>query len=344
MRSGVRSFTDFWEDDFNNGGGGTDDCEQYDTVCNTVNVWIPTCCGCGDCGDDPCNGCYGVYAGWTLGTEEECESICIDYGSNNNPGSGNPNTGGGSPTNGNNTEPTDVATTPLNHDGTSAFNDGPPKTKCESLKALRQTDSLSIDILPYVNQLRAKLDEPKEWSVGFTKEWVDGNMKNAPWDSGIKEGIDLTRSYYVSGTREVGQIHTHPEGTKPIFSWLDLKAIKKIFEGAHEHFQDDVFLMIVCKNGSTYSLKVDDLETLIMALQADLDNAVGNDNDEKEDYIEEFLEIKYNESDNLEKTFLELYGNHGISLYKATDSNLSNWKQLELDENDNETINETNCN
>lgn len=345
MRSGIRSSTEFWEDDEgNSGGSGNDNCEQYIEDCYTVNVWTPVCCGCGHCGNDPCEGCYGNYASWELGTEEECEEICVDYGSGiYDSGSGNPSTGGGGSTS-YNTTPIEVATSPVNLDGTSAFQDGPPKTKCESLKALRKNDPLNIDILPYVNQLRAKLDEPKEWSIGFTKEWVDGNMKNAPWDSGIKEGIDLTRSYYVSGTREVGQIHTHPEGTNPIFSWLDLKALKNIYHGAHEHFQDDVFLMIVCKNGSTYTLKVDDLETLIMALQADLDNADGNDNDEKEDYIEEFLEIKYNQSDNLEKTFLELYGNHGISLYKAADTNLSNWKQLELDENDNETINETNCN
>ena len=38
------------------------------------------------------------------------------------------------------------------------------------------------------------------------------------------------------------------------------------------------------------------------------------------------------------------FAQQGISLYKATDTNLSNWKQLELDENDNETVNETPCN
>jgi hypothetical protein len=344
MRSGIRSYSDFWQDDEGNSSSGASDCEQYETVCNTVYVWIPVSCGCGHSGDDPCDGCYGSYAGWELGTEQECEEICVDYGSGiYDSGSGNPSTGGGGSTSGN-TTPTEVATTPLNLDGTSAFQDGPPKTNCESLKALRLTNSLNIDILPYVNQLRAKLDETKEWSIGFTKEWVDGNMKNAPWDSGIKEGINLTRSYYVSGTREVGQIHTHPDGTKPIFSWLDLKALKNIYHDAHEHFQDDVFLMIVCKNGSTYSLKVDDLETLIIALQADLDNAKGNTEKKKEDYIEERLERKFRESDNLEQTFLKEYGNHGISLYKATDTNLNNWKQLELDENDNETINETPCN
>jgi hypothetical protein len=46
----------------------------------------------------------------------------------------------------------------------------------------------------------------------------------------------------------------------------------------------------------------------------------------------------------LEQTFLRLFGNYGISLYEATDATLSNWKQLTLDETNNETVNETPCN
>ena len=51
----------------------------------------------------------------------------------------------------------------------------------------------------------------------------------------------------------------------------------------------------------------------------------------------------YKKSNNIEQTFLNLFGNYGISLYKATDTNLSNWKELELDTNDDEIVNEIQC-
>ncbi len=145
MLSGIRSYTDFWEDDEgNSGGGGTDNCEQYETVCNTVNVWIPTSCGCGHSGDDPCSGCYGVYAGWELSTQVECEDICVDYGNNSNPNSGNPNTGGGSTSN--DDTPTEVATTLVNTDGSSAV-------PSSVINALGGEGQLTSDQIIWINNL-----------------------------------------------------------------------------------------------------------------------------------------------------------------------------------------------
>ena len=333
----------------NGGGGGFD---PFIDNCNgTVieyTIWVPYACGCGHMPWDVCSGssCGGSFLpGFQPETVYECMPDNSPPDGNTDPNDNGTGSNGGTPNDDTNTDDNDdSATTLITEDEVDAVNDGKPKTKCQSLKVLTQTDSLGVSILPLVDSLRTKLDADKEWSVGFKKKFVDGNMKGVPWDEDVREGIDRTRSYFASGTRYFGQIHTHPIGTKPIFSWLDLKAVKNIYNDAHEHFQDDVFLMIVCKNGSVYSLKVDDLQTLIIALQADLDNADGTTISEKEKSIETYLEIKYNESTNLEQTFLELYGNHGISLYKAIDDNLSNWKQLELDENDNETIIETNCN
>ena len=73
-------------------------------------------------------------------------------------------------------------------------------------------------------------------------------------------------------------------------------------------------------------------------------NSKGDNEKEKENDIELNLAQAFKKSNNLEQTFLNLYGNHGLSLYKATDANLSNWTQLELDENDNNTVNQTPCN
>jgi len=102
--------------------------------------------------------------------------------------------------------------------------------------------------------------------------------------------------------------------------------------------------MVVAPNNITYALRVDNIQTLIDKIDADMQNAKGNNDDEKRKYIKEEMREDYSNSSNLEKTFLELFGDYGISFYEATDATLSNWKQLELDENDNETVTETPCN
>tara|TARA_R110002124_G_scaffold50831_1_gene147431 strand:+ start:173 stop:1702 length:1530 start_codon:yes stop_codon:yes gene_type:complete len=340
------------ENPFDGNSGGIGGFDPFVDNCNgTVveyTIWVPYACGCNHMPWDVCSGssCGGSFLpGFQPETVYECIPDNSPPDGNTNPNDNGTGNNGGTPNDDTNTDEDDDSMSSLiTEDEIDAIDDGKPKTKCQSLKVLTQTDSLGVNILPLVDSLRTKLNDTIEWSVAFKKKFVDGNMKGVPWDYGVREGISDARSYFRYGTRWFGQIHTHPLGRKPIFSWLDLKALKNIYYDAHEHFQDDVFLMIVNHDGSVYSLKIDDLQTLITALDADLAAAAGNDNDEKEDNIEEFLKEKYKKSTNLEKTFLELYGNHGISLYKATDSNLSNWKQLELNENDNETINETNCN
>lgn len=121
MRSGITT-DEMWPtpDEDGGGSGSGSDCDEYEKVCHTVNVWIPVCCGCGHCGDTPCDGCYGNYAGWTLGIEEECENICILGGPDYDPSSGTGTSTGSGSSPSNPTEPTNVATTPINPDGASA--------------------------------------------------------------------------------------------------------------------------------------------------------------------------------------------------------------------------------
>jgi hypothetical protein len=98
-----------------------------------------------------------------------------------------------------------------------------------------------------------------------------------------------------------------------------------------------MFVGTVGTNNVTYTLKVNDFNALSQALQDNLDEAKGNTVEQKKENIEDFLEEKYGDSTNLEQTFLELYGNHGISLYKAVDDNLNNWTKLELGQDSNNT-------
>ncbi|TXD80890.1 hypothetical protein ESY86_19800 [Subsaximicrobium wynnwilliamsii] len=221
-----------------------------------------------------------------------------------------------------------------------------PKTDCESLSLLVANDSLGSNILPIVNQLRTKLGtNDNEWSISYENVWSEDGRKNVPdTEDGIREGTSRTRSKSKSGNLWVGQIHTHPLNTYKVFSWLDLRALKLIYEDVNNHFKQDVFLMAVAPNNETYAMKVNDIAALISKIDADWTNASGTTNQEKESDIEKVMVDKYSISSNQEQAFLELYGDYGISFYKATDANLSNWKLLELDENNNQTVNETPCN
>jgi len=226
----------------------------------------------------------------------------------------------------------------------TGVDDGKPKTKCQSLKVLTQTDSLSANIKPIVDSLKMKTSESKEWYINFRKKMNYGEVYSVPENGGIKESNSIENAKAYVGTFWFGQIHTHPDTRYNMFSWLDLRAMKEIHSEVHSSFKDDAFLMFVGNNGEVYALKVDDITTLTTVLDADFTNAKGKNDKAKEDYIEVQLAKEYKKSNNLEKTFLKLYGNHGISLYKAIDNNLSNWKQLELDDEDDEIVNENICN
>jgi hypothetical protein len=101
--------------------------------------------------------------------------------------------------------------------------------------------------------------------------------------------------------------------------------------------------MAVTPNNLTYTIRVNNIQTLIDKIDDDMQDAVGDTDDEKRKNIMQEMVDEYKDSSSLEQTFLSLFGNYGISLYKTTDVNLSNWKQLELDKNNNETVTETPC-
>ena len=218
-------------------------------------------------------------------------------------------------------------------------------TNCESLKRLVQNDSIGSDILPTVNELRTKLAaKDNEWSINYRSSWVGGNRKNIPDMNGIQKGISRTRSEFYYGTSWVGQIHTHPINTYPIFSWLDLRALMLIYSGTHNDFKNEVFLMVVAPNNITFVIKVDNIEELIKNIENDIKNSKGKNDNEKIDFIMERMERDYRKSTNIKQTFLDLFGKYGISLYESIDANLNDWNKLELNVTDNQKINETPCN
>lgn len=124
--------------------------------------------------------------------------------------------------------------------------------------------------------------------------------------------------------------------------------MKDLFDGLNSDFtKGDIFMMIVNYDGSVYAMKIDNFDLLSSAVQDDLDNADGVDNDEKEENLMVKIKDLYaDNSENLEAAFLNRFKDFGVSLYKATDQNLNNWEKLELQNpNDiNSTVNPTLCN
>ena len=327
------------------GSYGSEPSPTYPTDCDGIvtitmeNVPYPCSCNPSHMPWERC-GCEQMEGGTPPGYHQIPYYICQEYDFiDNEPVDGSGNTGGVSTTDPSEDDPSISVIVNKDKDKVPE-----PKTDCESLKQLVSDDALGSNILPVVNELREKLDDDKEWSIDFENKWVDGDRKNLPDENGIREGTSPTRSKFKFGTTWVGQIHTHPTGTYSIFSWLDLKAISTIYTKCHENFNQDVFLMAVAPNNVTYALRVSDIEILSDKIEDDLAGADGTNDDEKGDDLMDDMAKKYRKSDNIEQKFLELYGNYGISIYKASDQNLSNWKLLELNETNNENVDETACN
>ena len=340
------------ENPFDGNSGGIGDFDPFIDNCNgTVQqytIWVPYACGCGHMPWNACSGssCGGSYLpGFQPETVYECIPDNSPPDNNSNPNDSGTGSNSGTPNDDTNTDDgQDSITTLITDDEIfEQIQDSP----CQSLAKLTQTDSLSANIRPIVDSLRTKTSLTKEWYTNFRNSEdsdYDGNTTTYNYqENGIASSTSIKNAPAKIGPSYFGQIHTHPNSRYNMFSWLDLRAIKDVYEGTYSAYRSDVFIMIVCSNDSVYSLKIDDINALNTALDADLANAKGNADEEKEKNIKEFLADEYSKSSNLEQTFLKFFGNHGISLYKATDTNLSNWKELELDTNDDEIVNETPC-
>ena len=95
-----------------------------------------------------------------------------------------------------------------------------------------------------------------------------------------------------------------------------------------------------------YSIRVDDINKLNSAIQSDLAGIRNPDLEKKRRKLNRNLQFFYEKDKTYELTFLEKFKDYGITLYKANDTGLTNWNQLELgkDNNNNNKVIETPCN
>jgi len=144
-----------------------------------------------------------------------------------------------------------------------------------------------------------------------------------------------------------------------MFSWGDLYVLFGSYQYAAADIKNEVTYMLVAyptmasAQANVYAISVTNWSEFVAAINTDVNNIVASEPkltiasplDDKIELLNKKLGKKYDASNNLEKVFLDNFGNHGISLYKANDD-LTNWSRLTLGESvlNNGTVIETPCN
>lgn len=180
--SGMRHFKDLYEHP--DSSGGSPSCSEYETVCRVVSILVPTCCGCGHCGNTPCWGCSGTFAGWETEFREECEQVCAGLGIGVGAGSG----GGGSSGSNDNSEPEEIATSPINPDGSDETCNNVAKTVKD--KAFKEK----------IDYLKTKTGEKQETGFLQSKDGTFTPLTN------VNNGHSL---HIPTLTDMKGYMHTH---------------------------------------------------------------------------------------------------------------------------------------
>ena len=215
---------------------------------------------------------------------------------------------------------------------------------CETLKQLIDADNdfeAKIEILK--NKINERVD--KEWIFSFERVRSYDPASGASYSYNTTEVIEgeATTTTAWQGGDYIGNIHLHPFFGQKIFSWQDIRVLLDTYNEAHRGNKRHVVAMLICENpnGSQpliFALKVND----ITKLQTKIDNDWNDpelvelfpDEDERLDEIHRVLAEKYSiNKTNLEKYFLQKFGDYGIDLYQAQNGDLNQWNKLNLENN-----------
>lgn len=257
-------------------------------------------------------------------------------------GSG-PTSGAGGPTS---SDVDDVTTTTL----------PPLPYPCSDLKDLIQDDTNNDNSVPNIKPdlelLKTTLQESGENGTQFKKNTGTYSSDNLP--ATTSNSIAIT-----AGGDNYGAAHTHPLSTFPMFSWSDVYTLFNLHQNARAAVKDHVtFIVIANSNGAAaqpniYAIKINDFRAFRNQINNDFVNIVAKEKrlnisspiSDKIDALNEDLGEEYRKESNAEKVFIEQFGNHNISLYKANDD-ITNWNELTLgtDFPYNGTVIETPCN
>ena len=225
----------------------------------------------------------------------------------------------------------------------------------EPCETLAQLSDLTIDptndFNTKMNELKNKIttNQPNEWAFSterITSYNTTTNENNTDYNTtDIIEG-EPTSSTIWSGENHIGGVHTHPKHGHAVFSWSDIRNLKSTYNDARRGNKKHVFYMVVSTNPNNsnqplvYTIKVNDIFKLQTKIDEDWDDSLlvskFPDEDKREKEINKQLGEEYDKhKDNLEKYFLQKFGDYGIDLYKAQNGDLNNWVKLNLDYNSN---------
>lgn len=137
--------------------------------------------------------------------------------------------------------------------------------------------------------------------------------------------------------------HSHPfSSTFPLFSWADVFVLYQFYRYADPSVKQEVTFIVASSvnpaPAEIYAIKIDNYTDFEIQIGLDFQNIIASDpanltgveDKIKIKALDEKLAKEYRKDLNSEKVFLEFFGNHNISLYKAN-STLDNWSELTLD-------------
>ncbi|WP_166920381.1 hypothetical protein [Flavobacterium poyangense] len=238
--------------------------------------------------------------------------------------------------------PTGGGTTPggyTNPGGGSSNGGTPPPTAtnpCEKLKVLldtKKTGNMMLSIAWLKGKVMASVNEVEHGVEVERKMNYDETYRLEFTQKSSEDKFSVNLNY---GGNIIGTAHSHPEDGYAMFSFQDVRLLSQSYNEANPEIKADVFTMIVVKDDNdkvhTYAIKVNDIN----ALNAKV-NAVWNDQKlsglgekTKLDIIHIEQGREYENSSDLEKTFLQQFASFGIALYEV-DESINKWEKIEID-------------
>jgi hypothetical protein len=228
-------------------------------------------------------------------------------------------------------------TNPGGGGGSSSGTPPPPATNpCEKLKVLLDTKkagNMTLSIAWLKGKVMAPVNEFEHGVEVERKMNYDETYRLEYTQKSSEDKFSVKLNY---GDNIIGTAHSHPEDGFAMFSFQDVRLLSQSYNGANPEIKADVFTMIVVKDDNnkvhTYAIKVNDIN----ALNAKV-NAVWND--QKLSGLGEKTKLElihigqgqeYENSSDLEKTFLDKFASFGIALYEV-DESINRWEKIEIE-------------
>lgn len=216
-------------------------------------------------------------------------------------------------------------------------------TPCSSLKKVNLKVKSSLSNLS-INAATAEHGE-----YGYSFQVNSSNSLTLPVELAYSPlsqiGIPTFNNIY-------GAAHTHPLSAFYMFSFSDVYTLLSLYSAANTTIKKDVVFMLINPDGSTYAIKIDDIDVFTFNMQAKLNatGIYGSNPQPKVNAADRKLNEIYNntsdptDSNKLARVFLEHFNGSGMSLYKST-GNFDGWKKLSLPTNPSSpTLTESPCN